>query len=154
MSLNIVGTQYTLSSKALEIFIGGCNANPHCQGCHNPELWSFDTGTPYDEMRKTVNDKLASFSHLIDKVWVTGGDPIDQDVDSLIELLDDIKSHKLELWIFTRHKLEDIPKQVLERCNYIKCGRYLPEKKVENHYEYGVLLATSNQHILKRGVDY
>ena len=38
--------------------------------------------------------------------------------------------------------------------DYIKYGRYKEELKTANHIEYGVALASSNQHILKRGVDY
>ena len=38
--------------------------------------------------------------------------------------------------------------------DYIKCGSYKEELATANHIEYGVVLASSNQHILKRGVDY
>jgi hypothetical protein len=38
--------------------------------------------------------------------------------------------------------------------DYIKCGRYEEELKTANHIEYGVVLASANQHIYKKGVDY
>lgn len=38
--------------------------------------------------------------------------------------------------------------------DYIKYGRYREDLNAANHIEYGVVLASSNQHILKKGVDY
>lgn len=38
--------------------------------------------------------------------------------------------------------------------DYIKVGRYDARLKSANHLEYGVCLATLNQHIYKKGVDY
>lgn len=38
--------------------------------------------------------------------------------------------------------------------DYIKYGQYVEELKTANHIEYGVILASSNQYIRKKGVDY
>ena len=38
--------------------------------------------------------------------------------------------------------------------DYIKCGRYEENLVTINHIEYGVILASNNQHIYKKGVDY
>jgi len=38
--------------------------------------------------------------------------------------------------------------------DYVKCGIYEEELKTINHIEYGVTLASSNQHIYKKGIDY
>jgi pyruvate-formate lyase-activating enzyme len=38
--------------------------------------------------------------------------------------------------------------------DYIKCGTYQEDLKTINHIEYGVTLASSNQHIYKKGIDY
>jgi glutaminase len=39
-------------------------------------------------------------------------------------------------------------------CDYIKTGRYIPELKVNENVHYGINLATSNQKIYKKGIDY
>lgn len=45
------------------------------------------------------------------------------------------------------------PNEVLARLDYIKCGYYDESKKEDVEY-YGVILATSNQKIYKKGVDW
>ena len=38
--------------------------------------------------------------------------------------------------------------------DYIKCGRYKEELKTDDNIQYGIKLASSNQHIYRRGIDY
>jgi len=38
--------------------------------------------------------------------------------------------------------------------DYVKVGQYKEELSTINHIEYGVTLASSNQHIYKRGIDF
>lgn len=45
-------------------------------------------------------------------------------------------------------------RDVLQYFDYIKCGRYEEDLKIVNLVEYNVVLASSNQHIYKKGVDY
>jgi pyruvate-formate lyase-activating enzyme len=45
-------------------------------------------------------------------------------------------------------------RDIIKHFDYIKCGRYEEEKKTEDNIEYGVKLASSNQKIYKKGVDY
>jgi hypothetical protein len=35
--MNIVGLEYSLTRRCLEIYLSGCLA-PHCAGCHNEKL--------------------------------------------------------------------------------------------------------------------
>ena len=58
------------------------------------------------------------------------------------------------IWVFTRYDIDKVPKEIKSLCNYIKCGRYKPELKCKNNIHYGIELATSNQKIYKKGVDY
>lgn len=50
--------------------------------------------------------------------------------------------------------VQRIVKDVPALFDYIKCGTYQKDKSTVNHTEYGVVLASSNQHIYKRGVNY
>jgi len=83
-----------------------------------------------------------------------GGEPNDQDKDVLLHLLFDLRGLNKTIWLFTRYELNDIPKFELQLCDYIKCGRYIPELTTEDNIKYGIKLATSNQIIYKRGIDY
>lgn len=150
-----MGTQYTLERNSFEIYIAGCSGNPHCANCHNPESWSFDIGKEWNIISYLeIELKMRNFSDLIKKIMIFGGEPLDQKEEDLKPFLVDMKNFKKEIWLFTRYKLEDIPAYVKECCDYIKCGRYIEELKTEDNTQYGIKLATSNQVIYKKGINY
>lgn len=152
--INIAATQYSINYQSFELYLSGCKANPHCKNCHNPELWKFDVGEEYNiDSKEQILNKICSFKELIDNIWILGGEPLDQDIEELSNLIDDMKSTKKKIWLFTRYELKEVPDIIKKQVDYIKTGRYLPDKE-EEHVEYGVRLTTSNQHIYKRGKDY
>lgn len=153
--MNILSTQYTLQTRSLEIYVAGCSGNPHCTGCHNPETWRFDIGDKYDENYNfRIKQKINVFEKLIDNIMIFGGEPLDQKPKELLTLLSDLSHLNKKIWLFTRYDISDVPKKVKELCDYIKCGRYIPELIIENNIQFGIKLATSNQKIYKKGIDY
>lgn len=153
--MNILGTQYTLKHKAFEIYVAGCNGSPHCKGCHNPESWDFNRGESMDEnYLSMLKNKIQSFMELIDNIMIFGGEPLDQKMSELIDLLDWLSQFNKKIWIFTRYDLNEVPLIVKSRCDYLKCGRYEPEKLTNSNTQYGITLSTSNQHIYKKELDY
>ena len=153
--MNILATQYTLPIKSFEIYVAGCNGNPHCTGCHNPEGWNFDIGTKYTKQYfYSISCKIKEFSSLIDNIIIFGGEPLDQNHNELIEMLHDLITLKLPIWLFTRYDINDVSDDIKSCCEYIKCGRYIPELKTDNNIQYGIKLATSNQKIYKKGVEF
>jgi organic radical activating enzyme len=152
--IRIASTQYSINTQSFELYFSGCKANPHCEDCHNPELWSFNVGKEYTpELRNRLLRKINGFNTLIDNISLLGGDPMDQDLDELISLIDDFESCKKKVWLFTRFELDEIPDKIKSKVDFIKTGRYLPRDK-SNHVEYGVVLASANQHVYKRGKDF
>lgn len=152
--MNILATQYTLSNKAFEIYVSGCKA-PHCKNCHNPESWNFKRGKQYNKAYfNRIKAKVDACDDLVDNIIIFGGEPFDQDYAELEELLKDLKTLNKQLWVFTKYSLEEIPIKLMFYFDYIKCGRYIPELTVEDNLQYGIKLATSNQHIYKKGLDY
>lgn len=151
--LRILATQYTLTTKSLEIYVAGCKGQPHCFGCHNPESWSFEQGDIYDSMYfvNRIKRKIEEFPSLVQNIMIFGGEPLDSDIS---ELLFECNIFKIPIWLFTHYEFNEVPKYMLNYCSYIKTGRYLPELKVDKNEWYGINLATSNQKIYKRGVDY
>ena len=154
--MNILATQYSLNTKSFEIYLSGCSGNPHCKGCHNPESWDFTKGTKFDNTyENSIQEKIISFKTLIDNVMIFGGEPLDQDITELTILLKFLKSiDNVSVWIFTRYDITEVPPCVKQHCDYIKCGRYIETLTVDDNIQYGIKLATSNQKIYKKGVDY
>jgi anaerobic ribonucleoside-triphosphate reductase activating protein len=156
--MNILATQYTLSLKSLDIYVSGCSGNPHCEGCHNPESWNFNLGQEYNNeyFKKYIYDKCIEFNDIIKNIMIFGGEPLDNNHEDLRVMLHDIKMNlqDIPIWLFTRYDIDAVPNFVKEYCDYIKCGRYLPEQKTEDNIQYNIKLATSNQKIYKKGKEY
>ena len=83
------------------LFCQGCKH--HCNGCHNPESWSFNGGTfvepldIYNQMKK---------NELLDGLTLSGGDPIEQ-VDELLPLVKLVKN-EYNIWCYTGYLYEDL----------------------------------------------
>lgn len=152
--MQVLATQFTLSTSALEVYFAGCKG-PHCHNCHNPESWSFEQGeilTP-NELSNRLLLKLIESGDLIDKIMLFGGEPLDQPHDELEVFLRNLNG-RIPVWLFTKYEIYDIPFTIRILCSYIKTGRYIPEFAINEYYSHGIKLATSNQKILRRGYDY
>ena len=154
--MNVLATQFTLELKSLDIYLAGCNGNPHCEGCHNPESWEFNQGTKYDKEYFTtvIKQKIEEFDSLIDNIMIFGGEPNDQDLEEVLSLLLHLETLGKKIWMFTRYEIDAEPPFEKVLCDYIKTGPYIPALRTDNNICYGVKLATSNQKIHKKGVDY
>jgi anaerobic ribonucleoside-triphosphate reductase activating protein len=152
--MNILATQYSANLRSLDIYVAGCIGNPHCEGCHNPESWNFNQGTPYTASYfDLLAKKIRGFDRLIRKIMIFGGEPLDQNREEFLNFLVSLTYFHKEIWLFTRYELSEVPKEIKQYCNYIKCGRY-DETKKQQKVQYGITLATTNQKIYKRGYDY
>lgn len=155
--MNIIATQYTLEFNSFDIYMAGCKGDNgvHCTHCHNPETWNFNQGYKYDKKYfKYIKKTVKEFNDMIENIMIFGGEPLDQNHDELLHFLFDLKQLNKKIWIFTRYKIDDIPKEILQLCDYIKCGAYRPELSCDDNIEYGITLATSNQKIYKKEIDY
>ena len=82
-----------------------------------------------------------------------GGDPVDcfKHYPEYLDFLIELKKYNKPIYLFTRHELEDIPKELIENVDYIKTGAYIPELTCDDNIQYDIKLATSNQKIYKMG---
>ena len=152
--MNIAGTEYTLKYQSLDIYISGCRP-PHCKGCHNPDYWDFNIGVDYqDGGLEAIGTKIVKSNGMIQNIMIFGGEPLDTPTAELVNFLRNMKTFRLPIWLFTRYDIDVVPVEIQDLCDFIKTGEYIEEKTVDNHEEHGILLATSNQHVLKKGVDY
>lgn len=148
--MKIVAIDFSMSTKSYDIFFSGCNANPKCEGCHNPESWDFSFGAEWRTKKEKIAKDIKDFSSVIDKIFILGGEPLDQDTFEFTTFLLWLKEQGKEIWLFTRYSIDEVPDYVKEEVDYIKTGRYLPELSTQNNLCYGVRLATSNQTIYKK----
>ena len=157
ININILATQYTLSRKSLEIYMAGCKGNVqfgHCPNCHNPESWNFNQGKYYKEEVNKILNKIQDFNEMIDRIDIFGGEPNDQNHSELEDFLKILKNTGKELWLWTSWELKDCPQFEKELCDYIKTGFYNERLSCDNNIQYKIKLATSNQKINKKGIDY
>lgn len=152
--MRIAATQYTCSTRSVDIYISGCKA-PHCKGCHNPELFDFDVGEIFDDAKcRAILSKIIEFDLLVKNVFVYGGEPLDQDHHSLKTLLEAANLTGKPVWLFTKYSLDTVPDAIKSECAYIKCGRYDETKQSSEYSMYDIKLASTNQRIYKKGKDY
>jgi anaerobic ribonucleoside-triphosphate reductase activating protein len=153
--MKIASTQYTLKTKSFEIYLSGCAGNPKCSGCYSPELWDFNFGQDVSSefIAKSIK-KILRFNSIIENIFILGGDPLDQPTEEITSLAKNFLPIDKKMWIFTRKEIEEIPVEIKNIFDYIKTGRYIPELISDNNVQYGIKLATSNQKIHKKGVDY
>ena len=148
--MRLLGTQFSMKTRTFEIYLAGCKGNPHCRGCHNPESWNFDNGKELNhDALNELQDKINEYSHLINRIFIMGGEPLDQPLFDLQNLCRKVHTAHKEMWLFTRYDLGDIPDFISCYFKYIKTGRYDSELLVDDNIQYGVKLASSNQQIHK-----
>ena len=120
------------------VWVAGCNR--HCPGCHNPHTWIYNQGK--ELLSDEVLDKImyeAGYDY-IQGITLSGGDPFDQDEESLKELLTFIKMFKLEypskdIWIYSGGLYEDFLKNdtirdILIWSDVLVDGPFVQEKKL------------------------
>ena len=154
--MRIAGTQFNVSTSTLEIYLSGCTRA--CSGCHNPELQDFHVGENYIIYMQRLDYQLSS--SLVDNIAIMGGEPLAQgrinleDFIKRIKYFDKYKSGGRHLWLYTGFDFEHIPLWIKSTVDYIKCGAYDENLKSDNYISCGVKLASTNQKVYKRGIDY
>lgn len=148
--MNIAGTELNLKHKALEIYLSGCRP-PHCRGCHNPELHSFDVGTPYQEMWTSLEAKITNLyeAGLLGFIWILGGEPQHQPMEELCDLLTRLRRFDVKIVLWTREDFTDA--DLIGLADFIKHGRYEADGESWIEPLLGIELANSEQYI-ERGI--
>lgn len=149
IDIQIAGTEYVVSGMTFELYTQGCSVE--CPGCHNKETWDFNAGKKFPA--KDLHDKFVRFDRMIKRFWVLGGEPLQQDLLEVIKMLQFLKRYDKEIWLFTSKEMFQVCPEIRSLCDYIKTGFYNPSAGPGDE-QYGVKMATANQRVWKRGVDY
>ena len=103
------------------LWIPGCTHQ--CLGCHN--AWTAD----YNQGQEFTQDTYEELCSILDKPYIkgltiSGGDPLDQNDQTLIDLIQLCYDISLEyptkdIWLYTGYYKEDLKGKQLELLNYI-----------------------------------
>lgn len=126
------------------IFMSGCKHN--CPNCHNKEMQNFTYGESVDT-DQVVNRVLKNLP-ILDGVTISGGDPMFSP-EPLLELLTKLKSHNINIWIYTGFTYEkliekEIYRKILNHTDILVDGLYKEELRDDSCKYYG----SSNQRII------
>ena len=103
--MNITNIDYGMSDNSYNIFVSGCNAKPKCQGCFNPENWDFELGENWLKYINKIKNDLEEFKNLVNKIIIVGGEPLDQDLVMLKQMIVFLKQFNIPIYLFTRFEL-------------------------------------------------
>lgn len=103
------------------VFFQGCDI--HCKGCQNPSSWNIEDGISYnvEELADLLKQKVIN-----KKLTLSGGEPLLQK-SAVVELID--KLPDFDIVLYTGHGLDEVPKEILQKINYIKTGAFVEELK-------------------------
>ena len=122
---------------SLAINISGCRYR--CRGCHSKHLWEYKGNYLLEDLEDIINS-----NEFITCVCFMGGD---QNMKELEEAISICKKHNLKTCLYTGNENIKNFTKIFPWLDWIKIGRYDDTKLSDNHIEYGIKLASMNQHI-------
>ena len=112
-------------------FFQGCTH--HCPGCHNPETWPLEGGTP---LSPAMLMELAEKNPLCRGITLSGGEPFLQAGQAMEEFLTLAKSKGYEIACYTGYTWEELMAQgtpaqrrMLEFLDILIDGRFMQEQR-------------------------
>ena len=105
------------------IFMQGCDFR--CPFCQNEKIWDIKGG--YKWSIKILINELKKNS-ITKKVTITGGEPLFQ-LEALKTLVDELYKEQFNIVLYTGHRKEDVPKDILSKINYLKYGPFIYSKR-------------------------
>ena len=126
---------------SLNIFFAGCSKEPKCEGCHNPELWSKESGIL---MEISTLLEIIKSDTLVDALVFLGGEPLDQE-QAVIESVKMANKRGLVTYLYTGKEIEEVSDTIKAWIDVIISGPYKPELANPE----GVVPASKNQVITR-----
>ena len=109
-----------------------CQGCPHhCEGCHNPETWPFDGGTP---METEAMVAIVTGNPLCRGVTFSGGEPFAQ-AEGFLHLAKALKEKGYEVASYSGYTFEQLlrgtpaQRQLLEKIDILIDGPFLQKEK-------------------------
>ena len=131
------------------IYVSGCNH--HCDGCHNPQTWSFEAGEPLTKELIELLIQNIKNNPLLNGVTLSGGDPLEVgNAESLLDFLKMFKRAGINVWCYTGYIYEDLldmpaQRECLKYIDVLVDGPFIKELKDPDL----IFRGSSNQRIIK-----
>lgn len=131
------------------IYVSGCNH--HCDGCHNPQTWSFEAGEPLTKELIELLIQNIKNNPLLNGVTFSGGDPLEVgNAESLLDFLKMFKRARINVWCYTGYIYEDlldmpVQRECLKYIDVLVDGPFIKELKDPDL----IFRGSSNQRIIK-----
>ena len=140
--------------RTLELYFVGCTQG--CRNCHNAFLKERSESVTRVLSVKEVLDELKDYIHVTTQVHILGGEPLEQNLDELSDLLKGLKNLGFKnIVLFTGKNLTqdyiDETMWLFQHCDYLKTGNY-DESQLNIEKSKSILgfsLATKNQKIIQ-----
>lgn len=131
------------------VYVSGCNH--HCDGCHNPQTWSFEAGEPLTKELIELLIQNIKNNPLLNGVTFSGGDPLEVgNAESLLDFLKMFKRAEINVWCYTGYIYEDlldmpVQRECLKYIDVLVDGPFIKELKDPDL----IFRGSSNQRIIK-----
>lgn len=105
------------------VFMQGCNLR--CKGCQNKSTWDINKGIEID-IDNLVNElKNKVFNK---KITISGGEPLFQK-EELLEFVKKLNKEEFDIALYTGHKREFVPQEIIDNVKYLKTGSFIENLK-------------------------
>lgn len=123
----------------VSFFTQGCPF--HCEGCHNPETWSFDGGKDFSESTLEEIIKSLRANGVQRNLSIMGGEPLcDENLFLTLLICSTVKKEypDIKIYIWSGYTFEELkernifnPKifQILSLCDTLIDGRFILSKR-------------------------
>ena len=135
------------------LWVSGCTHK--CKGCHNSWTWNYNQGKIFAEDSDEILNKLSNWlsRDYVDGLTISGGDPLDQDKNTLFELKQIVNWVKTNfpsktIWIYTGYTYEELNEYqlaVIENIDVLVDGPYKEELRDIAHCPFR---GSTNQRII------
>lgn len=94
----------------VSLWVSGC-PEPHCPGCHNSEIWDFESGQPFTE--DTMNEILSAISAngIQRNFSILGGEPLaPQNISEVANIILKVREKypNIKIYLWTGYELESL----------------------------------------------
>ena len=148
VNIQLSSIKYVMRGMAYKLHVQGCSVE--CPRCNNKNSWRKKKGSLN---LNTLRRKINKIDFCIKKIVITGGEPLNQDTEALIELLKFLSEFNKEIWVITSFNLYEMPIDIKKYADFIKTGVYDPSYG-PGKTVHGYKLSSKNQRVLKKGIDY
>ena len=107
---------------AFTMWFSGCSQK--CPGCYNQKLWDVHSGIEHD-VKSVIMTICRECENLdINDVVLLGGEPMEQNADDLLTLVQKLKGYGYKIWMYTSWEFDNITASIKSCLYTIKCGKY------------------------------